>query len=80
MPPMTLLLLAPFAASAQSDDDAYCGQLYGIASKYFRGPESGTDLGTQSAGADCSNGHAARGIDYLEKKLRANGFTLPKRS
>ena len=79
MPPMLLVLLAPCASTAQSDDAAYCSQLYGLAAKYFRGPESRTDLATQSAGADCSNGNAKRGIDYLEKKLRANGFTLPRR-
>ena len=28
---------------------------------------------------DCNKGNTAAGIPVLEKKLRSNGFTLPKR-
>lgn len=76
---LLLALLAGSAAQAQGDDASYCSDLYALARKYFRGAESGPDLGVESANADCQNGNTKRGIDYLEKKLRANGFTLPKR-
>jgi hypothetical protein len=35
---------------------------------------------TMGAIADCNKGNTATGIKALEKKLRDNGFTLPKRS
>jgi hypothetical protein len=38
------------------------------------------DLDTRAAMNDCQAGKFARGIPVLERKLRSNGFTLPKRS
>ncbi len=84
----TLLLflaavLLALPASAQSDDAAYCSQLGALALRYLTG---GTvegrgvpDLQTRSAIDDCSKGNIAAGIPVLERKLRSNGFTLPKR-
>ena len=37
------------------------------------------DLTTLGAIDDCNKGNFAAGIAALEKKLRNNGFTLPKR-
>ena len=78
------LLLLPLPTFAQSDDTAYCAQLGTLARRYVVG---GTDLGrgmpdleTAAAIDDCSKGNTAAGIKVLEKKLRDNGFTLPKRS
>jgi hypothetical protein len=72
-----------FTASAQSDDAAYCAQLGALATKYLgsAGGNGGTrpDLDTIEAINDCRSGNTARGIPVLERKLRSNGFTLPKR-
>jgi hypothetical protein len=38
------------------------------------------DLDTRAAIDDCGKGNTAAGIPVLERKLRANGFSLPKRS
>ena len=69
--------------AAQSDDAAYCGQLAGLALRYT-GSAGGEgrlapDLTTLGAIDDCNKGNFAAGIAVLEKKLRNNGFTLPKR-
>jgi hypothetical protein len=84
--PLLLLLAAvlmPLPALAQSDDAAYCAQLSSLALRYLTG---GTvdgrgvpSLDTSAAVNDCRNGNTAAGIPVLEKKLRSNGFTLPKR-
>ena len=37
------------------------------------------DFATLGAIDDCNKGNTAAGIAVLEKKLRSNGFTLPKR-
>ena len=84
----TLLLLLACtvlsgAAMAQSDDAAYCAQLGALARRYTgsAGGEGGLrpDLSTLGAIDDCNKGNTAAGIAVLEKKLRAHGFTLPKR-
>ena len=71
------------AASAQSDDASYCATLSGLANKYLvSGTSQGNgspDLDTRAAINDCNKGNYARGIPVLERKLRSNGFTLPKR-
>jgi hypothetical protein len=84
LPLLLLVLPPPFPVSAQSDDAAYCAELSAIALRYIVG---GTDLGRgmpdlETAGAinDCNKGNTAAGITVLERKLRNNGFTLPKRS
>ena len=84
----TLLLflagvLLPLPAVAQSDDAAYCAELSRLALRYLTGGTAEgrgvPDLNTRSAIDDCSKGKTAAGIPVLEKKLRSNGFTLPKR-
>ena len=82
-----MLLLACAAVSgpavAQSDDAAYCAQLANLALRYTgsAGGNGGlrTDLTTLGAIDDCNKGNTAAGIPVLEKKLRSNGFTLPRR-
>jgi hypothetical protein len=69
--------------AAQSDDAAYCAQLAGLALRYT-GSAGGEgrlapDLSTLGAIDDCNKGKFAAGIAVLERKLRSNGFTLPKR-
>jgi hypothetical protein len=73
-----------YPATALGDDAAYCAALSALASKYLVG---GTSEGrgfpspeTRDAIVDCSKGNTAKGIPVLEQKLRASGFTLPKRS
>lgn len=70
-------------ASAQADDAAYCAELGRLASRYT-GSAGGDgrlspELDTIEAIAECNKGNYAKGIPVLEKKLRANGFSLPKR-
>jgi hypothetical protein len=81
---LALLLTLPLPAASQSDDAAYCAALSALASRYLVG---GTSEGrgfpspeTRDAIYACANGNTAAGIPVLEKKLRASGFTLPKRS
>ena len=78
-----ILAFLPVAAPAQSDDAAYCAALLALASRYLvSGTAEGRgspDLDTRAANSDCAKGNFARGIPVLERKLRANGFTLPKR-
>jgi hypothetical protein len=84
---MPLLLLAGAAlaspAVAQGDDAAYCAQLAALALRYTgsAGGQGGLrpDFTTVGAIDDCKKGNTAAGIPVLEKTLRNNGFTLPKR-
>ncbi len=84
---MPLLLLAGAAlaspAVAQSDDAAYCAQLGALALRYTgsAGGQGGLrpDFTTLGAIDDCKKGNTAAGIPVLERTLRSNGFTLPKR-
>ena len=80
-----LAVCAGFAAdvAAQSDDAAYCTRRTELALRYT-GSAGGDgrlapDLSTRSAIEDCNRGNFAAGIPVLERKLRNNGFTLPKR-
>ena len=71
------------AVAAQGDDAAYCAQLANLAFRYT-GSAGGEgrlapDLTTLGAVEDCKKGNFAAGIAVLERKLRSNGFTLPKR-
>ena len=71
------------SVAAQSDDATYCSQLAGLALRYT-GSAGGEgrlalDLSTLGAIDDCNKGRFAAGIAVLERKLRNNGFTLPKR-
>ena len=84
---MALLLLAGAVLSspavAQRDDAAYCAQLGALALRYTgsAGGQGGLrpDFTTVGAIDDCRKGNTAAGIPVLEKTLRNNGFTLPKR-
>jgi hypothetical protein len=78
-----LLAFSPELASAQSSDAAYCDQLAALAYRYV-GSSGGDgrnypDLNTLGAISDCRKGNYARGIPYLEKKLRDSHITLPAR-
>jgi hypothetical protein len=81
---LLLPVLLPFPTFAQSDDAAYCAQLGALARRYIVGGtaqgEGFPDQVTMGAIADCNKGNTAAGIKVLERKLRDNGFTLPKRS
>jgi hypothetical protein len=84
IPFVVLILARPVSALAQSGDAAYCAALSALANRYI---VSGTgegrgapDLETRAAINDCDKGNTAAGIPVLERKLRNNGFTLPKRS
>jgi hypothetical protein len=71
-------------AAAQGSDAAYCEQLIALAYRYV-GSSGGDgrnypDLNTLGAISDCRKGNTARGIPYLEKKLRDSHITLPPRS
>jgi hypothetical protein len=72
------------SAGAQSNDAAYCDKLAALAYKYVGSQggdgRSSPDLNTIGAIADCRNGNYARGIPYLEKRLRDSHITLPPRS
>ena len=80
---LSLLASVPLAASAQSDDGAYCAALSTLANRYLvsgTGNGSGQpDLETREATIACGAGQYARAIPVLERKLRDARFTLPKR-
>lgn len=74
------LVLSPLPALA--DDASYCAALSDLALKYLGKYSRGTDmpdLDVAAAVDQCQRGNYARGIPTLERKLRANGFTLPPR-
>ena len=89
MPLVALILALPVSALvvpafAQSNDAAYCAELAALARRYIVESSgegrSSPGLDTQVAINDCAKGNTAAGIPVLERKLRSNGFTLPKRS
>jgi hypothetical protein len=74
------LILSPLPALA--DDAAYCADLSALALKYLGKYSQGRDIPDLDIAASidqCQRGNYANGIPTLERKLRANGFTLPKR-
>ena len=81
----TLLILAVSAglaspAVAQVDDATYCRRHADLALRYTGGEgRLAADFTTIGAVDDCNRGNYAAGIAVLERKLRSNGFTLPKR-
>lgn len=80
---LLILALTALPAAAQEDDAAYCAKLGQLALRYT-GSAGGEgrlapDVSTLGAIDDCRKGNTAAGIPVLEKKLRNNGFTLPKR-
>jgi hypothetical protein len=82
----TLCLAAPAHAQRSGPDYDYCLKLIDIYDRYIGSDElgprqgaAGTDLDGRVAVAKCRQGETSVGIPILERKLRANGFTLPKR-
>jgi hypothetical protein len=74
------LVLSPLPALA--DDASYCTALSDLALKYLGKYSRGADvvdLDVATAVDQCRRGNYADGIPILERKLRANGFTLPQR-
>ena len=76
-------LQTPGAGVARNDAE-YCGQLIDMYSRYLAGDELGqrrsaadNNLDGRIAVAKCQQGDTAAGIPVLERKLVANGFTLP---
>lgn len=80
---LTLSVGLSSPALAQVDDATYCRQLAALALRYTGGAGGegrlSADLSTVGAIDDCNKGKFASGIPVLERKLRSNGFTLPKR-
>jgi hypothetical protein len=74
-----VLVLSPLPALA--DDASYCASLSELALKYLSyNSKRGVPDGDVAGAVDqCQRGNYASGIPALERKLRANGFTLPKR-
>ena len=76
--------LNPDPAPARNDGE-YCAQLSYLYQRYLSGNQISTktsgdsDLASQVAVVQCEQGNSAAGIPVLERKLRANGFTLPPR-
>jgi hypothetical protein len=68
-----LIALSPGLALA--DDASYCRELSALARKFVGGSGgdggSAPDLSTIGAIEDCRKGNYARGIPYLEKRLRS---------
>ena len=80
---LLILALTALPAAAQEDDAAYCAKLGQLALRH-PGSAGGAgrlapDVSTLGAIDDCRKGNTAAGIPVLERKLRNNGFTLPKR-
>ena len=77
-------VLLPLPAFAQASDSAYCAHLAELAIRYAGGPagsgETRPDPAIIDAIDNCNKGNTARGIEVLERKLRNNGFTLPRRT
>jgi hypothetical protein len=82
--PLVGLLALSSASFAQRDDAAYCSQLIALAYKFVGATggdgRSSPDLNTIGAAEDCRKGNYAKGIPYLEKRLRDSRVTLPPRS
>ena len=77
---LSMLALAP--APALADDASYCAVLTELAFRYLGKYSRGAnipDLDVAVAADQCRRGNYADGIPTLERKLRANGFTLPQR-
>lgn len=85
--PLLLLLITALtsaATPARADDAAYCTALGDLAWRYIaadaKDGHNKPDLETRAAIAECDKGNYATGIAVLERKLRDNHITLPKRS
>jgi hypothetical protein len=79
---LALLLMVPMGARAESSDAAYCAKLAELMNTYLGGDMGRpaiTDSETAVAIDRCQKGDTAAGIPVLERKLKASGYTLPKR-
>ncbi len=80
--PLVLALLAPIAATAQSDDLVYCGKLYDMAVRY-RGKAIQGDMRPTPpmviAQEQCKAGNTTAGIGTLDRILRDGDITPPPR-
>lgn len=81
---------AGYAVSAATPDQVparndaeYCAQLIYLYQRYVSGEYNRTDgdadLESRLAIVRCQEGKTGSGIPVLERKLRNNGFTLPRR-
>ena len=81
--PILIACALPFAASAQSDDAAYCKALIQNYQRYVIKTGSHNwntgSLDGQVAMEQCRAGNTAAGIPVLEQKLRGAGVPLPGR-
>ena len=73
---MGAALVLPLAASAQPADVAYCKKLSSVYRAYNEGNDPATSIAT--ALSKCNSAPAAS-IPVLEKALKDDGFTLPKK-
>lgn len=85
--PVGCVTLSTPGAGVAHTDVEYCAQLIEIYSRYLSGDELGArrnaaspDLDGRVAVSRCQQGDTASGIPVLERKLLANGFSLPKRA
>ena len=81
--PILAACAMPFAASAQSDDAAYCEALIQRYQRFVvkvgnHSPNTGS-LSGQVAMEQCRAGNTAAGIPVLERQLRDARIELPKR-
>jgi len=79
---LSLLAVVLSTAPALADDASYCGELSELALRYlgkFSHGRNIPDLDVAAAVDQCQRGNYAAGIPTLERKLKANRFTLPAR-
>ncbi len=79
---IVVLMLALSPLPALADDASYCASLSELAFQYLGKYSRGLarpDVDVAVAADQCQRGNYADGIPVLERKLRANGFTLPQR-
>jgi hypothetical protein len=80
---LALLVLAPpVGAVAEGNDAAYCAKLTELMNTYLGGDMGRATINDPevSIAIDrCQKGDPAAGIPVLERRLRAVGYTLPKR-
>lgn len=74
-----LVFELPGVADAQGDDRAYCTELSSLYRRYIQNsPGRRSDVEAVKALEDCQKGNTAAAVEVLERKLRENGFSLPK--
>ena len=71
-----MAVVLPFAASAQPADVAYCKKLSAVYRAYNEGEDPSTAIATALTKCNTAPGSS---IPVLEKALKDQGFTLPKK-